>query len=73
MLDGYPGNTERIHRAVAFMDVKHAGRTLNVTVSIGVAEMREPEMDWEVAVNSADTALYEAKKKAVATKLSAIC
>ena len=55
------------------MDVKHAGRTLNVTVSIGVAEMREPEMDWEVAVNSADTALYEAKKKAVATKLSAIC
>ncbi|MBL6928539.1 MAG: GGDEF domain-containing protein [Rhodospirillales bacterium] len=53
---------ERIRGAVASMEVRHEGQKLDVTVSIGVAELVEPGKDWGTTVSLADTALYKAKE-----------
>lgn len=37
-------------------------RTLNITISIGIAQFRNGEDSWETLLNRADNAMYEAKK-----------
>lgn len=52
---------ERIRAAVAATSLLHDGRTVGVTVSIGVATARDSG-SWEPALRAADAALYEAKR-----------
>lgn len=53
---------ERIRAAVGAMTVDHAGRTITVTVSIGVAEVPPRGGVWNDIMRAADAALYEAKR-----------
>jgi diguanylate cyclase (GGDEF)-like protein len=53
---------EKIRRAIASLDVQHAGRTLGtVTASLGVAVSTEQGTDAETLLRAADQALYQAK------------
>ena len=52
---------ERLRAAVAALSVPHDGRTIGVTVSIGVATA-EDGGSWQAATRTADAALYEAKR-----------
>lgn len=52
---------ERLRRAVENATFSHNEATFSVTVSLGVAEMREGE-DAKKLLEAADTALYEAKR-----------
>jgi diguanylate cyclase (GGDEF)-like protein len=54
---------EKIRRAIAALDVQHAGRTLgSVTASLGVAVSTEQGTDAETLLRAADQALYQAKR-----------
>lgn len=53
---------ERIRAALARTSVLHEGKTIAVTVSIGVAELRAGE-SLEQWLSRADAAMYEAKRK----------
>lgn len=52
---------ERIRRQTQQMSVEKDGQTLQVTVSIGLSEVRSGEEDIAPALKRADMALYEAK------------
>ncbi len=52
---------ERIRRAVEQMRVKTEKGEVEVTISLGVAQMNQEEISLEVLLDRADAALYEAK------------
>lgn len=53
--------SERMHQAVGYAPVIYEGRSIPVTVSVGVASSFSPEEDGEHAIKRADEALYRAK------------
>ncbi len=53
---------ERLRRGVAGLSFPFEGRTMSITVSIGVAEL-QPGMNGEDLVKAADDALYRAKRQ----------
>lgn len=53
---------ERIRKAVAEIEVAHAGRKFGLTVSLGVSLLQDGETTMEAAMKRADDALYLAKK-----------
>ncbi len=53
---------ERLRTKVADMRVKHGPQSLEITVSIGIAEMRSNSTQVEEVMTNADRALYEAKR-----------
>lgn len=54
---------ERLRRHVAAQAVRTDGRTVHVTVSVGVASYPRAGMTLDAVLNSADAALYEAKRE----------
>lgn len=54
--------SERIRKAVEGKPMTIEGKTIQITVSIGVA-LSQPEMSWRDALENADKALYLAKKR----------
>lgn len=68
LLDETPRETaqvvaERIRNAIAISHVSYQGELLKVTVSIGVAEIRDPDETWEQLIDRADKAMYQAKQQ----------
>lgn len=57
------GVAERIRNAVAMSHVSYQGKLLKVTVSIGVAEINDPEETQEQLIDRADKAMYRAKQQ----------
>lgn len=53
---------ERLRRRIAAIAVNHAGDTIKVTVSIGVAALRAMDDSADAALLRADRALYKAKE-----------
>jgi diguanylate cyclase (GGDEF)-like protein len=53
---------ERLRSRVAAMRIEHAGHTLQVSVSGGIAFYPEDGRDWDSLFSAADARLYEAKK-----------
>lgn len=54
---------QRIRAAVAAMDIPHDGRTIRLTVSIGVTTLEVSGCDLSRILKDSDTALYEAKQQ----------
>ncbi|TGD96723.1 sensor domain-containing diguanylate cyclase [Methylobacterium nonmethylotrophicum] len=54
---------ERLCAAVRAAEIPHAGGTIPVTVSIGVATLSPRDPDIQAAIARADAALYEAKAR----------
>ncbi len=55
---------DRICKAVAALEFVFEGKTIPVTISIGVGSMAPPrESNYKVLISSADQALYEAKRQ----------
>ncbi|MBD8898461.1 ligand-binding sensor domain-containing diguanylate cyclase [Rhodanobacter sp. DHG33] len=52
--------TERIRTSLGNTRVRHEGRTITITVSIGIAELK-PDENMTSWLSRADTALYESK------------
>lgn len=52
---------ERICTKVAEKSLKYNGEELNVTISLGVAQLGTNETNYEVLISQADSALYQAK------------
>jgi len=51
----------RLCRQVRETAIQVEGHTLNITISIGIAQFRNGEDTWESLLNRADKAMYEAK------------
>jgi diguanylate cyclase (GGDEF)-like protein len=54
---------ERLCRHVRTVRIKAGEHELAVTVSIGIAQYKVHEEDWETVLSRADTAMYEAKNR----------
>ncbi len=52
---------ERICSAVAKKSLEYNGEEINVTISLGVAQLRNKEVSYEGLISQADSALYQAK------------
>jgi diguanylate cyclase (GGDEF)-like protein len=52
---------ERLCRHVRSLLIKSGEQEIGITVSVGVAQYRVHQEDWEAFLNRADAALYEAK------------
>lgn len=52
---------ERIRMAVADQVIRHGERSVQVSVSVGIAEGRRGQSGWEATYRRADAALYNAK------------
>ena len=52
---------QRLCRHVRSLQIKSGGHRITVTVSIGIAQYKIHEEDWEAFLNRADSALYAAK------------
>jgi diguanylate cyclase (GGDEF)-like protein len=53
---------ERFRRAIADLELEMEGKTLSITVSIGLAALVEPGQALKQIMHHADIALYEAKR-----------
>jgi diguanylate cyclase (GGDEF)-like protein len=54
---------ERLCRHVRSLLIKSSDKEIAVTVSIGIAQYKIQNEDWQALLNRADAALYEAKNK----------
>lgn len=61
-LEGAFDFAERLRRRVQSLDVTHAGRTMAVTSSFGVAAFEPADVDFKATLARADEALYRAKR-----------
>ncbi|MFW5816082.1 MAG: diguanylate cyclase [Wenzhouxiangella sp.] len=52
---------ERLRRTLEHADIRHAGKNIPLTASMGVAERETAFDDADMLLNAADKALYEAK------------
>jgi diguanylate cyclase (GGDEF)-like protein/PAS domain S-box-containing protein len=53
---------ERLRKQVSEIAIEHPKNTVHITVSIGAAVLSEHEVDGEIILNRADSALYTAKE-----------
>ncbi|MBD1555098.1 sensor domain-containing diguanylate cyclase [Pseudomonas typographi] len=53
---------ERLRHAVEGMAVSHGGNAVNFTISLGVADLSRPAVDYKELIEWADQALYVSKK-----------
>lgn len=60
-LDGAQVLAERVREVIAEAPILHKGATINVTVSVGVSEVRAETSNHEKLLHEADIALYAAK------------
>ncbi len=51
------------HMRELVVPINHGEQTINITVSIGVAQFQNGPDTWETLLNRADNAMYEAKNK----------
>ena len=61
-LDGGRLVAERLRDAIAGLEVVHAGATISLTASFGVAELRATDEQPDAAVARADAAMFAAKR-----------
>lgn len=61
-LEGALAFAERLRHTVEHSEVDWEGRTIGVTISIGVTVLRAEDSATEVAIKRADAALYQAKE-----------
>lgn len=54
--------SERLRKKIEAITVRHEGREINYTISLGLAEMNETIKDHKHWLECSDNALYEAKK-----------
>ncbi|MDB5799003.1 MAG: putative diguanylate cyclase [Paucimonas sp.] len=52
---------ERLRLAVANLVIRHCGRSMQVSISVGIAESKPGHSGWEATYRRADAALYDAK------------
>ena len=53
---------ERLRNAVAALRIPAGGQVIGCTISIGITDRVETDLDWPMLYKRADTALYEAKE-----------
>ena len=53
---------ERLRHAVAALRIPAGGQEIGCTISIGITDRVETDLDWPMLYKRADTALYEAKE-----------
>ncbi|WP_207062691.1 diguanylate cyclase [Motiliproteus sp. SC1-56] len=53
---------ERIRKTMARTPVEHEGRSISISVSLGITEFRDPGQSHEQLIKEADAALYFAKE-----------
>ena len=51
------------HMREMVVPINHGGQTINITISIGIAQFQNGTDTWETLLNRADNAMYEAKNK----------
>jgi diguanylate cyclase (GGDEF)-like protein len=61
MLNAAVEQANRLCQHVRSMRIEYEGHTLSVTISMGVAQFRIAEENWEQLLHRADTAMYKAK------------
>ena len=54
---------ERLRHAVAALRIPAGGQQIGCTISIGITDRVETDVDWPMLYKRADTALYEAKER----------
>ena len=54
---------ERLRHAVAALRIPAGGQLIGCTISIGITDRVETDVDWPMLYKRADTALYEAKER----------
>ena len=54
---------ERLRNAVAALRIPAGGQDIGCTISIGITDRVETDVDWPMLYKRADTALYEAKER----------
>ena len=54
---------ERLRNAVATLRIPAGGQDIGCTISIGITDRVETDVDWPMPYKRADTALYEAKER----------
>jgi PleD family two-component response regulator len=54
---------ERLRRAVATLRIPASGQDIGCTISIGITDRVETDVDWPMPCKRADGALYEAKER----------
>jgi len=54
---------ERLRRAVELQEMSHGGKTINVTISVGAAELTEDIETYQDWIDRADKALYHSKNQ----------
>jgi diguanylate cyclase (GGDEF)-like protein len=63
MLNAAAEQAERLSKHVRSLSTMSGEKKIAITVSIGVAQYKIHEEDWEAFLNRADAALYQAKNK----------
>ena len=54
---------ERLRNAVATLRIPAGGQRIGCTISVGITDRVETDVDWPMLYKRADTALYEAKER----------
>ena len=53
---------ERLRKAIAALQIPHDGKTLHVTISLGVSSLEETMLNHTQLIEATDKALYQSKE-----------